>query len=298
MSTRKSQLAIPGVTNVKHGKVRTIYELPDGNLLFVATDRVSAFDVVLPTNIPDKGAVLTQVSNYWFETLKSVPEHHILIKDTARYPDYLKPFQKELEGRSVIVRKTKVVPFECVVRGYISGSLWKAYKNGESPYGLNLPEGLKESSPFPTPIFTPTTKADEGHDMPVSFEEMSDAIGQDLANQLRDISLAVFNEGSEIARTKGIILADTKFEFGMIDGKIILIDECLTPDSSRFWPEDRYEEGKSQPSYDKQFVRDYLSTLDWDKTYPGPELPDEVVNATRMKYLEVYRLLTGNELEK
>lgn len=290
------QIKIPELTILKKGKVRTVYKLPDDNLMIVATDRISAFDVVLPTGIPDKGKVLTQISNFWFRTLTSLPEHHLLESDFARFPKFLHKYKADLRGRSVIVKRAEVVPFECVVRGYISGSLWKAYKQGESPYGLTLPSGLKESSEFPEPIFTPTTKADTGHDMPVTEKEMADTIGSELTELLKYISLAIFKEGSRIAREKGIILADTKFEFGQISGEILLVDECLTPDSSRFWPKDLYKPGKSQPSYDKQYVRDFLSNLDWNKTPPGPELPEEVVNATRMKYLEVHRLLTGIEL--
>lgn len=290
------QIKIPGLTPIKEGKVRTIFELSDGHLLVTASDRISAFDVVLPTAIPDKGRVLTQISNFWFNTLKTIPRHHLIETDFNRFPEALQPYQDLLEGRSVVVRKADVVPFECVVRGYISGSLWKAYRRGDQPYGLKLPEDLQESSQFPEPIFTPTTKADSGHDLPVTEAEMAHSIGWDLTRRLKNISIEIFQEGSRVAEKCGIILADTKFEFGMIDGDIYLIDECLTPDSSRFWPRAEYQPGQSQPSYDKQFVRDYLNTLEWDKTPPGPALPDEVVNATQMKYLEVYRLLTGQDL--
>ena len=293
MKKSDNKINTPEVTLIKEGKVRTLYSLEEDRLMIVATDRISAFDVVLPTNIPDKGKVLTQVSNYWFSTLTSIPGSHLLQTDFTEFPEYLKPFRAELEGRSVIVKKADVVPFECVVRGYISGSLWKAYGKGEKPYGLTFPKGLEESSKFPEPIFTPTTKADEGHDMPVTEAEMADSIGTELTKKLKEASISIFLEGSRIAETKGVILADTKFEFGIFNDELILIDECLTPDSSRFWPVSEYKPGKSQPSYDKQFVRDYLNTLDWDKTPPGPELPEEVVNATRMKYLEVYRLITG-----
>lgn len=278
---------------VKEGKVRSLYDLPDGNLLIVASDRISAFDVVLPTLIPDKGKILTQISNFWFKKLSSITRNHLVETDFDAFPRYLQPAQSVLKGRSVIVKKTEILPFECIVRGYISGSLWKAYQNGQSLYGLKLPQGLLESAPFPQPIFTPTTKASTGHDMPVTEKEMADSIGRKLADEVKALSLSIFNEGSHYAAEKGIILADTKFEFGLINGELVLADECLTPDSSRFWPRSTYAVGRSQPSFDKQYVRDYLNTLDWDKSYPGPELPVGVVDATRMKYLEVYRLITG-----
>ncbi|MBN1296639.1 phosphoribosylaminoimidazolesuccinocarboxamide synthase [bacterium] len=290
------QIRIPELPVVKEGKVRTIFQLPDGHLLVTASDRISAFDVVLPSPIPDKGKVLTQLSNYWFRTLTSIPRHHLVETDFTRFPAYLAPYADMLKDRSIIARKADVIPFECVVRGYISGSLWKAYLHGEHPYGLALPDNLQESSPFPEPIFTPTTKADSGHDMPVTHAEMADAIGWDLTRSLRDLAIEIFIEGSKIASRCDIILADTKFEFGLIDNEIYLIDECLTPDSSRFWPRSDYLPGRSQPSYDKQFVRDYLNTLDWDKKPPAPDLPDDVVQSTRMKYLDVHRLLTGSDL--
>jgi phosphoribosylaminoimidazole-succinocarboxamide synthase len=291
------KLEIPGLTIVREGKVRSLYAFPNNRLLLVATDRISAFDVVLPTVIPDKGTVLTHISNYWFKNLTSIPAHHLVETDYDQFPSILQPFRDRLEGRSVIVKKADVVPFECVVRGYISGSLWKTYKKGQRSYGLSLPDGLQESSAFPEPIFTPTTKAHSGHDMPVTEKEMANSIGTELTNKLKTISVAIFNEGSDYAAERGIILADTKFEFGLIDGELILIDECLTPDSSRFWPMDSYKPGCSQPSYDKQYVRDYLNTLNWDKTYPGPDLPDWVVEATQKKYLEVCELLTGKKLD-
>ncbi|MBN1880330.1 phosphoribosylaminoimidazolesuccinocarboxamide synthase [bacterium] len=293
---RQPSLKIEGLNSIREGKVRSLFEMPDGNLLIVASDRISAFDVILPTAIPDKGKVLTQISNFWFDHLSSIPAHHIIETNFDHFPDYLQPHRSILEGRSTIVRKAQVIPFECVVRGYISGSLWSAYQKGQSVYGLNLPPNLQESSPFPEPLFTPTTKADMGHDMPVTQKQMSKEIGTDLTNRLKSVAIAIFNEGSQLAAEKGIILADTKFEFGLIDDQLILIDECLTPDSSRFWPQSEYAPGRSQPSFDKQYVRDYLTTLNWDKTYPGPELPDWVVNSTRNKYLEVYRLITGKDL--
>ncbi len=224
-------------------------------------------------------------------------QHHLVETEFSQFPDELHAFREILDGRSVIAQKADVVPFECVVRGYISGSLWKAYSKGETPYGLDLPKHLKESDKFPEPLFTPTTKADSGHDLPVTFQEMANAIGTEMAEDLRDKSLAIYSEGDRYAREQGIILADTKFEFGLDNGTLILIDEVLTPDSSRFWPIDRYEPGRSQESFDKQFVRDYLSGLDWNKTPPGPELAEDVVKSTRLKYLEAYRRLTGRDLE-
>lgn len=288
---------IPEIKLIKEGKVRALYELTDGHLLIVASDRISAFDVVLPTLIPDKGKVLTRISNFWFKNLSSISRHHLVETEFAQFPEYLQPYRHLLDGRSVIVHKADILPFECIVRGYISGSLWKAYQKGQSPYGLQLPEGLQESSPFPEPIFTPTTKAHIGHDMPVTEQQMINSIGMELTQKVKTLSLNIFHEGSCYAAEKGIILADTKFEFGLADNEIVLVDECLTPDSSRFWPRSSYAAGASQPSFDKQYVRDYLNTLDWDKSYPGPELPDWVVDATRMKYLEVSRLLTGCDLE-
>lgn len=297
MTISFQKLKLPGLEIVREGKVRSLYSFPDNRLLLVATDRISAFDVVLPTKIPGKGAVLTQISNYWFKNLTSIPAHHLLETNFDNYPTELHAYRSELEGRSVIVKKADVIPFECVVRGYISGSLWKAYKKGQQPYGLKLPCGLVESSALPEPVFTPTTKADTGHDMPVTEDEMADSIGMELKQKMKEISLAVFNEATRYAAQHGIILADTKLEFGLINGNLVLVDECLTPDSSRFWPMEAYKPGTSQPSYDKQYVRDYLNTLNWDKTYPGPELPDRVVKATQKKYFEVYRLLTGKTLE-
>lgn len=296
MESLQEMLKIKELKPVKEGKVRSIYQMNDGNLLIVASDRISAFDVVLPTIIPDKGKVLTQISNFWFKHLSSIPAHHLLETDFQRFPEYLQSYRQLLEGRSTIVRKAEVIPFECVVRGYISGSLWSAYRRNESVYGLHLPKGLMESSPFPEPLFTPTTKASVGHDMPVTEKEMADVIGSELTSLLKQTALAIFQEGSRLATERGIILADTKFEFGLIQDRLYLVDECLTPDSSRFWPRFEYKPGQAQASFDKQYVRDYLNTLKWDKTYPGPSLPEQVVKATRNKYLEVYRLITGKTL--
>jgi phosphoribosylaminoimidazole-succinocarboxamide synthase len=266
-------LDLPGITKVKSGKVREVFDLGD-SLLFVATDRISAFDCVMPNGIPRKGEVLTQISHFWFDQTESwLPN-----------------------GRSMIVRKTQPLPIECVVRGYLSGSGWKEYQKSGSVCGIALPPGLVESSELPEPIFTPATKAESGHDENISFEEASRLTGTAIARQARDLSLKLYRFARDYARTRGILIADTKFEFGLVDGTLILIDEVLTPDSSRFWPAEHYAPGRGQPSFDKQFVRDHLETLDWDKTPPAPALPTEIVAKTQAKYLEAYRLLTGVSL--
>lgn len=287
-STPLLESQIPGCTPIR-GKVRDVYDF--GNrLLIVATDRISAFDWILPTGIPDKGRVLTQISRHWFEMLK-VP-HHLLSLDPR---DVALPAGTDvsvLEGRSMVVRKTKVFPIECVVRGYLSGSGWKEYKANQTVCGISLPAGLKESDRLPTAIFTPATKAETGHDENIPFERMCEAIGQDNAERLRRFSMDVYIKAAEYARAKGIIIADTKFEFGSVDGETILIDEVLTPDSSRFWPADQFQPGGSQPSYDKQFVRDWLETTGWDKNSPPPALADDVVQRTRDKYIEAFEKLT------
>jgi phosphoribosylaminoimidazole-succinocarboxamide synthase len=275
---------------VRRGKVRDIYDLGD-QLLMVSTDRISAFDWVLPSGIPDKGRVLTQISAFWFEYLDT-PNHLLSMNlDGVALPD---GFDREsLEGRSMLVRKAEVVPIECVVRGYLDGSGWKEYRQQGTVCGLPLPAGLVQCSRLAEPIFTPATKEQSGHDINISFERMVELIGADLANQLRSRSLDVYRRGAEFARTRGIIIADTKFEWGLVDGELILIDEVLTPDSSRFWPADSYAPGKGQPSYDKQFVRDWLETTGWDKNSPPPGLPDNVIAKTREKYIEAYERLTG-----
>jgi len=275
---------------VVRGKVRDIYDLGD-RLLLVATDRISAFDWVLPTGIPDKGRVLTQISQFWFDRLDE--PHHLISSDVETFdlPDGVD--REMLAGRSMLVRKTNVVPIECVVRGYLSGSGWKEYQKHGTVCGLTLPSGLTESARLPEPIFTPATKAESGHDENISFEKMVDAVGLELAEELRRRSFAIYGRGADYARQHGIIIADTKFEFGRIGDDTILIDEVLTPDSSRFWPADLYEPGHGQPSFDKQFVRDWLETTDWDKNSPPPTLPDEVVAQTRGKYIEAYETLTG-----
>jgi len=278
---------------VRRGKVRDIYDLGD-RLLLVSTDRISAFDWVLPTGIPDKGRVLTQVSNYWFDLL-DVP-HHVLETDVRKVEGLPGQDLEALDGRSVLVRKTEVVPVECVVRGYLAGSGWKEYQQSQSVCGVALPAGLKESDQLPEPIFTPATKAEQGeHDENISFDRMVEIVGRELAEELRRRSLDIYTRGSEHARAKGIIIADTKFEFGQVDGELILIDEVLTPDSSRFWPADRYQPGQGQKSFDKQFVRDWLSGTDWDKNSPPPPLPGEIVDRTREKYIEAFECLTGKE---
>jgi len=259
--------------------------------LFVATDRVSAYDSILPTPIPDKGRVLTQLSVFWFELFKDVAANHLLTADFSKFPEKLKKY-KQLDGKSMIVKKAEVFPIECVVRGYLVGSGWAEYQKSNTVCGIKLPEGLKEASKLETPIFTPATKAETGHDENISFEEMVKVLGLETSEKLRNISLKIYSEARNFAKTKGIILADTKFEFGVIDGEISLIDEVLTPDSSRFWPADKYEEGRAQQSYDKQFVRDYLTESGWDKEPPAPELPEEVVQKTREKYLEILNILT------
>jgi len=276
---------------LKRGKVRDVYDLGDA-LLIVSTDRISAFDWVLPTGIPDKGRVLTQVSNFWFNLLET--PHHLLETDVERMDLPADADRQDLAGRSILVRKTEVVPIECVVRGYLSGSGWHEYQQNGQVCGVRLPAGLQESDRLPEPIFTPATKEELGaHDVNISFAEMSDRIGSELATELRSRSLEIYNRGAEHALAAGIILADTKFEFGQVDGELILIDEVMTPDSSRFWPADQYEPGRGQASFDKQFVRDWLSTSGWDKNSPPPALPDEVVAGTRAKYIEACELITG-----
>ncbi len=283
--------SIPGIP-VRRGKVRDIYDFGD-RLLLVASDRISAFDWVLPAGIPDKGRVLTQLSDVWFRRLE-VP-HHLISTSVDELPLPAGVDRPALDGRSMLVRKTDVVPIECVVRGYLSGSGWKEYRQTGSVCGIRLPEGLTQSDRLPEPIFTPATKAEGGHDINVSFEEMCRLVGEDLSKELRSLSLDIYNRGAELARAKGIIIADTKFEFGRCNGELLLIDEVLTPDSSRFWPIDGYEPGRGQPSFDKQFVRDWLETTDWDKNSPPPPLPDDIVAKTRKKYVEAYHKLVGRE---
>ena len=282
-----------GLVPSARGKVRDIYDLGDG-LLIVATDRLSAFDVILPTPIPDKGRVLTQLSLFWFDLLKDVVPNHVL--SATDFPAPFDKFKDELAGRSMIVRKTQPLPIECVVRGYLSGSAWKDYRATGKICGIALPAGLRESDRLPEPIFTPATKAATGHDENIPFEQAAALIGKELAEKVRAVSLEIYRRAAAYAEPRGVILADTKFEFGLLNNGLIWIDEALTPDSSRFWPAAQYNPGGSQPSFDKQFVRDYLERIHWPKTPPGPELPAEVVAATRAKYREVFRILAGREL--
>jgi phosphoribosylaminoimidazole-succinocarboxamide synthase len=283
---------LPGIPLWKRGKVRDVYDL-GSELLVVATDRLSAFDVVLPTGIPRKGVVLTQMSLHWFELLKDVVPNHVVTADTAQYPASLRPFESQLAGRSMLVQKTEVMPVECVVRGYITGSGLKDYASTGRVCGIELPPGLRDSDRLEPPIFTPATKAETGHDENISFETMAQTVGRERADEARRVSLAIYERARGYAEARGIIVADTKFEFGIRDGRLIWIDEALTPDSSRFWARDAYAPGRSQPSFDKQFVRDYLETLDWNKQPPGPELPPEVVARTMEKYLEAQQRLVG-----
>jgi len=283
-----------GISPAARGKVRDIYDA-DGKLLIVATDRLSAFDVMLPTPIPDKGRVLTQLSLFWFDLLRDVIPNHVV--SATEFPAPFDAYREDLAGRSMLVRKTAPLPIECVVRGYVSGSGWKDYLATGGICGIALPAGLRESDRLPVPIFTPATKAATGHDENISFERAAALIGDERARQVRDVSLEIYRRAAEYAEPRGILLADTKFEFGLLGDELIWIDEALTPDSSRFWPAAQYKPGGPQPSFDKQFVRDYLESIHWPKTPPGPELPAEVVSATRGKYREAYRILTGRELD-
>lgn len=281
---------LPDVKLLRRGKVRDVYEVGDF-LLIIATDRISAFDVVLPNGIAGKGRVLTQISLYWFGRMREIIENHIVATEVKDYPEVLHKYREVLEGRSMLVKKADPMSVECIVRGYLSGSGWKEYKAKGTVCGMNLPSGLVESSRLPDPIFTPSTKAEEGHDINISFEKMKHMVGDDAAERLKDASLRIYTKARDMAGKKGIIIADTKFEFGIYDGRLILIDEVLTPDSSRFWSMKTYQPGKGQDSYDKQIIRDYLLTLDWDQTYPGPELPGDIVEKAIKRYREIYRII-------
>jgi phosphoribosylaminoimidazole-succinocarboxamide synthase len=294
MSSVVWETNLAGAKLLSRGKVRDLYAVDD-RLLLVATDRLSAFDVVLPTPIPDKGRVLTQLSLFWFDRLADVVPNHVLEDDAL--PPELAAQSSLLEGRSMLCQRTQPLPIECVVRGYLVGSGWKDYRATGSVCGIPLPPGLRESDKLPEPLFTPSTKATEGHDQNISFDDVVAHIGKDLAERVRAISLELYRRGAEYAAPRGILLADTKFEFGLLDGELIWIDEALTPDSSRFWPAASYEPGRPQPSFDKQFVRDYLERIGWNKLPPGPELPADVVSGTRDKYREAYRLLVGHDLD-
>src|SRR5271169_3124658 len=291
------QTDFPELELYASGKVRDVYQVDDNHLLFVATDRISAFDYVLATGIPQKGRVLTQLSLFWFDFLKDIVANHAITADVARYPAELQQYADQLRGRSMLVIRANMVSIECVARGYLSGSGWKEYKATGSVCGVQLPPGLKESDQLPEPLFTPATKATTGHDINISFEEMCKLVDPELSRQRRDITLRIYKKAADYARQRGIIIADTKFEFGQTAQGITLADEVLTPDSSRFWPVDTYQPGKAPDSYDKQYVRDYLEEIRWNKQPPAPTLPQEVALRTSRKYLEAYRQLTGRELE-
>jgi phosphoribosylaminoimidazole-succinocarboxamide synthase len=287
---------LPGIKLHGRGKVRDIYDLGE-HLLIIATDRLSAFDVVLPTPIPNKGKVLTQMSSFWFDHFKDSLPNHVVATNVAGYPKELHRFRDQLEGRSMLVKKAKVFPIECVARGFLTGSGLKDYNKTGQVCGIALPAGLRDSDRLPAPIFTPATKAETGHDENISEEQAAKIIGQDNIRQLKELTLSVYGRAVEFALKRGIIICDTKFEFGTIDGRIRIVDEMLTPDSSRFWPADKYAPGKPQPSFDKQFVRDYLERINWNKQPPAPALPEEIVNATSAKYVEALRILTGRDLQ-
>ena len=295
MSALVSQTDFSDLKLVNRGKVRDIYDLGE-HLMIVTSDRISAFDVIMPNGIPRKGDVLTQISHFWFDRTQSLVPNHRAARPTDPLPAALQPYRDHIQQRGMIVKKAAPLAIECVVRGYLAGSGWKEYRARKTVCGIRLPDGLQESSELPEPIFTPATKAETGHDENISFDEAAAIVGLEVANRVRDLSVQIYSQARAYARERGIIIADTKFEFGHLDGDLILIDEVLTPDSSRFWPADQYEPGKGQPSFDKQFVRDYLETVDWDKKPPGPQLPDQIVSRTSAKYVESYERLTGGKL--
>lgn len=286
------ETSLEGVKLLRRGKVRDIYEVEE-YLLIIATDRVSAFDVVLPTGIPGKGRVLTQISLFWFNQVKDIIENHIVSAQVAQFPEPLREYKEILDGRSMLVRKAEPLPVECIVRGYITGSGWRDYQKTGMVCGIKLPEGLVESQKLPEPIYTPSTKAQEGDDINISFEETVEILGEETAKNIKAFSISIYKKASEIAEKKGIIIADTKMEFGFYNGSLILIDEVLTPDSSRFWSMKHYASGKSQDSYDKQIVRDYLISINWDKKPPAPHLPEDIVEKTAKRYEEIFRILTS-----
>lgn len=294
-STPLLETTLEGVQPIARGKVRDIYDAGE-HLLFIATDRISAFDVVLPNGIPHKGEVLTRLSMFWFDFLKDVVPTHFVTADVDEYPVNLRAYKDQLDGRSMLVKKLDMAPIECVARGYISGSGWKEYQQTGEVCGVKLSAGLRMNGLLPEPIFTPATKAESGHDENITFERAAGIVGEDLCAQLRDLTLDIYSRAGQHALACGLVLADTKFEFGQLDGEVVLGDEVLTPDSSRYWPLEFYQAGKPQPSYDKQFVRDYLETVDWDKTPPGPELPPDIIEKTSEKYLEAYYTLTDEDL--
>jgi phosphoribosylaminoimidazole-succinocarboxamide synthase len=289
------QTNMPGLALLGRGKVRDVYAIDD-RLLIVASDRISAFDYILATGIPDKGRVLTQLSVFWFDLLKDVTPTHFLTADVNEYPEAAQAYRDQLEGRSMLVKRARMMDIECVARGYLAGSGWKEYRETGRVCGISLPPGLRESERLPEPIFTPSTKAQTGHDENISFERAAEMVGADMAGRLRSLTLAVYSTAARYAETRGVLIADTKFEFGLADGTLILADEVLTPDSSRFWPLDTYKPGAAQPSYDKQYVRDYLESIQWNKQPPAPALPPEVAAKTSEKYKEAYKALTGKPL--
>ena len=297
MNTEKAvyQTELEGVPLVSRGKVRDIYDLGE-HLLIVATDRLSAFDYILPNPIPDKGKVLNQIAEFWFLRSERICLHHVIETDVLHFPEVLKPYADQLRGRSTLAQKLEMLPVECVARGYLAGSGWKEYLQQGTVCGIKLPPGMKESGKLPEPIFTPATKAEEGHDENIPFEEVERMIGKDRAAEIRDMTMKLYLAGSEYAASRGILIADTKFEFGYDGDQLIIADEMLTPDSSRFWPADKYEPGKKQLSFDKQYVRDYLESIGWDKQPPVPELPEEIVQGARDRYLEIFRILTGRDI--
>ena len=292
-----TQTELPGIKRVAQGKVRDIFEVGE-HLLIVATDRLSAFDVVLPDPIPDKGWVLTQLSMFWFERFQGLVPSHVVETDAAKFPAGLVPYREQLDGRAMLVRRAKPLPVECVVRGYLAGSGWNDYQKTGAVCGIRLPAGMKQAEKLPEPIFTPSTKATAGHDENITQEQAAALVGADVAREIREVSLNIYRSAAEYALERGIIIADTKFEFGLYQGKLMWIDEALTPDSSRFWSVAEYKVGMSPPSFDKQFVRDYLLSIKWDKTPPAPRLPAEVINGTADRYREAYRLITGKTLER
>jgi phosphoribosylaminoimidazole-succinocarboxamide synthase len=291
----QSIVDLPGIKKLRSGKVREVFDLGE-TLLFVVTDRLSAFDVILPDPIPRKGAVLNQISAFWFKRFGKI-DNHFITANFEEFPKELNDFREQLAGRSMIVKKAKPLTVECVVRGYLAGSGWKEYQQSQSVCGIKLPAGLRLASPLPEPIFTPATKNDVGHDENIDMKECRRILGDEIAHRVKDLSLEIYSRGRDHAAQRGIIVADTKFEFGKIDHQLLLIDEVLTPDSSRFWPQDRYVVGQSPPSFDKQFVRDYLETLDWDKTPPAPKLPREIIEKTSAKYVEAFERITGEKLK-
>ena len=294
--TAQSAIDLPGIKKLRSGKVREVFDLGD-TLLFVVSDRISAFDVILPDPIPHKGAVLNQLSAFWFRKFAEKIDNHFVTADFDKFPEQVRDHREQLAGRSMIVRKTQPLPVECVVRGYLVGSGWKEYQKSQSVCGIKLPADLKQASKLPEPIFTPSTKAETGHDENIDMDRCREILGDDMAETVKKLSLEIYSAGRDHAAARGIIVADTKFEFGTLNGKLLLIDEVLTPDSSRFWPQDQYAEGQSPPSFDKQFVRDYLETLDWDKSPPAPRLPGDVIARSAAKYVEAFERLTGDKLK-